>query len=150
MSRRIRTTSRYRFKREWGYTIIEIGVALAVLAIVLMLAVPRYLGSRRLGFLAEADEQLNELKILALAYFHQHSTWDGLTSGNFATVLDFRPPPDQVGCFDYDLVTPGTATEIQLRATGDDTPGFCRLAAGTVVILTLRADGSSSRMQSLP
>jgi len=129
---------------------MEVVTALAVLTIILMLAVPRFLGSRRIAFLAEADEQLNELRLLAWAYFHQHSTWEGLTSDNFLTVLDFRPPADEVGCFDYDLVAPATASEIQLRATGDDTPIFCRLAAGTVVTLTLRADGSSSRTQSLP
>lgn len=129
---------------------MELVTALAVLALILMLAVPRYFGSRRLAFLAEADEQLNELKFLALAYFHQHGTWEGLTSGNLLTALDFRPPGDEVGCFDYDLVVPATSVEIQLRATGDDTPVFCRLAAGTIVTLTLRADGSSSRTQSLP
>jgi len=133
-----------------GLTIIEITVVLAILAILLMLSVPRYLAFRKDALVAEADENLGELKTLAWGYYLQHSTWAGITSTNFASAFNFHPPDDLVGCWDYDLAADGTATQIQLRATGDGTPVKCLLVSGTTVTLTLNGDGSSVRTRLFP
>ncbi len=60
------------------------------------------------------------------------------------------PDADAVGCWDYDLAAAATATQIQFRATGDDTPVKCLPVNTGTVTLTLNGDGSSSRAVVLP
>ncbi|MDR7550779.1 MAG: prepilin-type N-terminal cleavage/methylation domain-containing protein [Armatimonadota bacterium] len=133
-----------------GLTLIEVAVVLAILAILLVLVVPRFLGSRKLAYVHEADDILNELKTMAWGYYQQHSSWEGITSANMNSVLSFQPPDDSVACWDFDLAAPGSATEIQLRAAGDNTPLKCLLVNGATVTLTLHGNGSSTRQQVLP
>lgn len=115
------------------------------MGILLGLAMVRYVGMRRTAFVAEADESLNEFKILAWGYYLQYGTWSGLTSENAMTTLVLRGPEDATGCWDYGPAAGGTATEIQIQATGDATPIKCLPVTGARVTLTLGGDGSSSR-----
>lgn len=133
-----------------GFTLIELVVVLAILGILLALAIPRYLGSRRTAFIAEADTVLQELKSLAWGYYNQYGTFVGITPANMTSVFGFSEPPDAVGCWDYDLASDGTATQLVLRATGDNTPTKCLPINTAVVTVTLNGDGSTSRTQTLP
>jgi prepilin-type N-terminal cleavage/methylation domain-containing protein len=133
-----------------GFTLIELVVVLAILGILLALAIPRYLGSRRNAFVAEADNVLQELKSLAWGYYNQYGTFVGLTAANMSSTFGFSEPPDAVGCWDYDLFIDGTATQIGFRATGDNTPTKCLPIDTGVVTLTLNGDGSTTRTQTLP
>ena len=138
----------HRFER--GFTLIELVVVLAILGILVALAVPRYLGTRRNAFVAEGDNVLQELKTLAWGYYNQYGTWMGITAANMSATFGFVEPPDAVGCWDYDLVADGTAVQLQLRATGDNTPQKCTPVNTGTIILTLNGDGSSSRALNLP
>ncbi|MGH2403202.1 MAG: type IV pilin protein [Longimicrobiales bacterium] len=135
---------------EGGFTLIEIFVVLAVLGLLISLAIPRYLGTRRHAFVAEADHVLQELRTIAWAYYVQYGTWAGLTSANMASTFSFTPPDDAAGCWDYALAADGTATEIQLQSTGDNTPAKCGSVNTGIVTLTLNSDGSAVRSESLP
>jgi type IV pilus assembly protein PilA len=137
-------------KVNHGFTLIELVVVLAIIGILIALAVPRYLGSRRNAFVAEADNVLQELKSLAWGYYNQYGTWVGLTSANVSSTFGFSEPPDAVGCWDYDLVAAATATQIAFQATGDNTPVKCTPVDTGVVTLTVNGDGSSTRTQTLP
>ncbi|MGH3860744.1 type IV pilin protein [Actinokineospora sp.] len=135
---------------EGGFTLIEIFVVLAVLGLLISLAVPRYLGTRRHAFVTEADHVLQELRTIAWAYYVQYGTWAGLTSANMPATFSFTPPDDADGCWDYGLATDGTTARLELLATGDSTPAKCGPVNTGIVTLTLNGDGSATQSESLP
>jgi len=137
-------------KARRGFTLIELVVVLAILGILVALAIPRYLGSRRNAFVAEADNVLQELKSLGWGYYNQYGTFLGITAANMSSTFGFVEPPDSVGCWDYTLVSDGTDTEIQFRATGDNDPVKCQPVNGGTVTLILYSNGSSTRTLVLP
>lgn len=145
-----RVTGHPTRSNERGFTLIEVFVVLAVLGLIIALAIPRYLGVRRHAFVAEADNALEELRTVAWAYYLQYGTWVGLTSANMAATFSFTPPDDTAGCWDYGLAADGTATGLQLLATGDSSPVKCFPVNTGTVTLTLSGDGSASRSESLP
>ncbi len=67
-----------------------------------------------------------------------------------SSTFGFVEPPDAIGCWDYDLESDAIATQIVLRATGDNTPAKCFPVNGGTVTLTVNGNGSSSRAVSLP
>jgi prepilin-type N-terminal cleavage/methylation domain-containing protein len=133
-----------------GFTIIELGVVLAIMGILLLIAMPQYLGMRRRGLLVEADHVLQELKTLAVGYFQAHDTWAGITSATFRAALGCTDPPDAASCWDVDLAADGTDTQIVFVATGDDTPAKCSAVTGATVTLTVNSNGSAARAYSGP
>lgn len=135
---------------EQGFTLIEIFVVLAVLGLMIALALPRYLSARKHAFVAEADNVLEEMRTVAWAYYLRYNTWAGLTNANVSAVFYFEAPDDADACWDFGLAADGTTTQIQLRATGDDTPIKCGPVNGGVVTLTLNGNGSASRSQNIP
>ena len=137
-------------KTDSGFTLVELVVVLAILGILVALATPRYLGTRRDAFIAEADNVLVELKSLAWGYYTQYGTWVGITPANVSATFGFVEPADAVGCWDYTLAAPGTATEILFQATGDNTPVKCSPVNTATVTLTVNGDGSASRAVVLP
>lgn len=131
-----------------GFTLIEIFVTLAVLGVLLALALPRYLGSRRTVLVTEADEVLQELKIAAWQHYQEHATWATVPTGMPMPAGTFGFTPPVSACWTFGVAT-AAAGQIVLRAQAN-TAGraVCvLLPAGATVDLTVNSDGSSLRVQ---
>lgn len=136
-----------RRRGESGLTLLELVTVLAIIGILLAIAVPRYLGSRRNALIAEANHTLQEVKSLAWAYYQQHESWEGIDTSNFQARLGFTPTPSS--CWAYSIED-ATDSQIQVKATGVASPVRCAPALGVTVTLTLNSDGSSQRTQAFP
>ncbi|MDQ7857238.1 MAG: type II secretion system protein [Armatimonadota bacterium] len=132
-----------------GFTLIEIFVALAVLGVLLAVALPRYLGSRRTVLVTEADEVLQELKIAAWQHYQEHSTWATVPTGVPMPSGTFGFTPPGGACWTFGVTT-AAADQIVFRAQANTAgrPVCVLLPAGATVDLTVSSDGSSLRVQS--
>lgn len=133
-----------------GFTLIEVFIVLAVLGIIIGLAIPRYLGSRRTVLVAEADSVLQEVKTAAWGYYQQHSSWTGvalgmpLSGGGLLGVV----PPDGI-CWHFGIVAASQSRIVlQARANGTGRTVCAILSPSATVELTLNGDGATSRTQA--
>ena len=62
---------------ERGFTLIELIMVLVILGILLALALPSYLGTRRKAYLAEADQNLQEMRTHAWLRYVERGSFDG-------------------------------------------------------------------------
>jgi type IV pilus assembly protein PilA len=65
---------------ERGFTLIELIMVLVILGILLALALPSYLGTRRKAYLAEADQNLQEMRTQAWLRYVETGSFNGVTS----------------------------------------------------------------------
>ncbi len=63
-----------------GFTLIELVVVMAIVAILVVAALPSYRGSRERAYLAEPRQVGQEFKTLAWGYFIERATFAGLTA----------------------------------------------------------------------
>ncbi|MDR7566711.1 MAG: prepilin-type N-terminal cleavage/methylation domain-containing protein [Armatimonadota bacterium] len=64
---------------ERGFTLIELIMVLVILGILLALALPAYLGTRRKAYLSEADQHLQEMRTQAWLFYVEKNTFSGFT-----------------------------------------------------------------------
>jgi type IV pilus assembly protein PilA len=120
-----------------GFTLIELMVVLAILGILVALVVPRYLGTRKQAYQAEAIAVLSELKALEWSYLLKH---DAFTDD--LEVLGFKPPSGARWTYE---VTDADEERVVIRATGNARP----LERTDTVTLTLTAEGEAKIESSL-
>jgi prepilin-type N-terminal cleavage/methylation domain-containing protein len=63
--------------RETGFTLVELIIVVVILAILLALALPTYLGSRKKAYLMEAQQHLQEMRGEAWRHYVHRDTFDG-------------------------------------------------------------------------
>jgi prepilin-type N-terminal cleavage/methylation domain-containing protein len=126
-------------RKERGFTLIELVVVLAIIAILIAAAVPLYLGARKKAYKAEADNALQELKTMLWAYYQQNASfpatgsWSGTPSADSNT--GFQAPQSSFWSYSYT----GTGSTVTMVATGTNPP-----VSGNHVSVILNSDGSSS------
>jgi len=118
-------------RKERGFTLIELVVVLAIIAILIAAAVPLYLGARKKAYKAEADNALQELKTLEWAYYQQYNSFTDTNDPN----LGYQPPTSSFWTYS---ATPNGSTNVTLMASGKNPP-----VATNHVSVILSSDGSS-------
>jgi len=100
-------------RKSGGFTLIELVVVLAILAILVAVALPTYRGSREKAYLAEARNAATEWKTLAWSYFIEHSNFSGADFNS----IGYSAPNSPV--WDYAMSVATTNDSATLTATGD-------------------------------
>jgi len=106
-----------------GFTLIELMIAVAVIGILTIIALPSYRDYVTRGKIAEATSNLADLRVKLEQFFQDNRTYVGACAAGTAAPL---PVGDQAKYFTYDCPTL-TATAYTARATGgagQDTAGF--------------------------
>lgn len=92
---------------EHGFTLIELIMVLVILGILLALALPAYLRTRRKADLSEAQQTLQEMRTNAWRYYAEHNM--------FGTATLTAPPPTGNWTWAYGTCAGTTCT---MTATG--------------------------------
>jgi len=115
---------------ERGFTLIELIMVLVILGILLALALPAYLGTRRKAYLAEADQNLQEMRTHAWLRYVERGSFDGANT--------MTPPATNNWTFGWGPCT-GTSSCVMTATGNNDSP-----VSGAAVTLTLFSNGSAS------
>ena len=129
---RTRSWVRLAERREPGFTLIELVVVLAIIAILVAAAVPLYLSARMKAYKAEAATVLQELKTLEWGYYQQYSAFT-----NALASLGFQPPASQNWAYTSPTVGGGAVTMSAVGSTGSP-------VANQSMTVMLSSDGSVS------
>lgn len=107
------------FQKQHGFTLMELMVTVAILAVVASIAIPAYNGYITTAKMSEAHNALAELKLAEEEYYLENNTYfSGIsTSALSAYWTPSEPSPN----FDYKVVAGSTgsiATSYKITATG--------------------------------
>jgi len=114
---------------ERGFTLIELIMVLVILGILLALALPSYLGTRKKAYLAEADQNLQEMRTQAWLFYVEKQTF-----------RNFPGTPATSPSWTYNY---GTGNDTQITMTAN-ARRVGPLSGTEVVTLTLSSDGTAS------
>lgn len=115
--------------REAGFTLVELIMVIVILAVLLSLALPTYLGTRQRAYLKEAHQHLQEMRGEAWRHYLERQTFD-----DFVT-----PAVPSTENWDFDYPSCAGA-ECVMTAIGR--PG--RPVYGATVTVTLYSTGAAS------
>ena len=115
---------------ERGFTLIELVMVLVILGILLALALPSYLGTRRKAYIAEADQRLQEWATAMWLYFTEHNGF------NTASVS----LPSSTANWTFSYTSCPSAGPCVVTATGQGRA----LTSSQTITYRLNADGTRS------
>ncbi len=64
-------------RSERGFTLVELGVVLAIMAILAVIAYPTYTNIRKRAYEAEALAVMQEIRVEVWSYYLEHQAWPG-------------------------------------------------------------------------
>lgn len=114
-------------KMKNGFTLIEIMIAIAVVAILTAIAVPSYTDYVRRGKIAEATSALANMRVQMEQYFQDNKTYANVTGVTAPCTAGAGTVPLPAGTkyFTFDCDTPArAAVTFTLTATGIATQGM--------------------------
>jgi len=119
---------------ERGFTLIELIMVLVILGILLALALPQYLGTRKKALVAEADQNLQEMRTQAWLFYVEKGTFAGFSG---------TPASSPNWVYSYSNCT-GTAS-CTMRATAAGASNLARnpLTGDEFVQVVLSSDGTA-------
>jgi type IV pilus assembly protein PilA len=118
---------------ERGFTLIELIMVLVILGILLALALPAYLGTRKKAYIAEADQNLQEMRTQLWLYY--------VEKGSFSTAgLTLPTSPNWV----YSASCTTNSCTLRASAAGASNLASNPLDGTEFVQVVLNNDGSAS------
>ncbi len=124
-------------KDQRGFTLIELIMVLVILGILLALALPAYLGTRKKAFIAEADQNLQEMRTQLWLHFVEKGTFDD---------YDFQGtvPTSPNWVYSYETCTGTGPCTMRATAAGADNLANNPLDGDEFVQVVLSSDGTAT------
>ncbi len=104
--------------RSNGFTLIELMIVVAILAIVTTIAVPAYTGYVETAKTTEAWNNLNSLQLALEEYYIENGNYSATMTDDYtSTDLNWAAKPDAGGTHNFKYSLTGTATSYTISAT---------------------------------
>lgn len=116
-----------------GFTLIELMVVVAVVAILVSVAIPSYSDAVRKGKRGQAKADLVEAAQIAERYKTVNGTYTGLSAGT-TSADEITPQSPKTGTADYVIATSGTPDATAFKLTATPQAGQAKDRCGTLSI----------------
>ncbi|HHY11592.1 MAG TPA: prepilin-type N-terminal cleavage/methylation domain-containing protein, partial [Firmicutes bacterium] len=114
-------------RSERGFTLIELGVVLAIMAILAVIAYPTYTNIRKRAYEAEALAVMQEIRVEVWSHYLEHAEWP----------TTFPAPAGESDYWSFSGEKESVGNGYVITATGKKAP----VDSATTVTLTLDKDG---------
>jgi len=118
-------------KQNKGFTLVELIIAIAIISILSMIAIPAYVGQQRNATRSEAYQNLSALRLLEEQFFSDSADYTA-DAADVAAIQGMLPgfQPGASRQFSYQIVHDQNITAIGPLAFGASAPCFTAIATG--------------------